>query len=137
MGICKECDKKAARSTYSYCSNKCQRDFQFKAFIEAWKLGELDGGIGINAKSISGHVRRYLSRKYSKGCALCGWNTINQTTGRIPLEIDHIDGNSENNQEENLRLLCPNCHSLTPFFRNLNRGNGRSWRREKYVKVMQ
>ena len=137
MGICKECGKKAARSTYSYCSNNCQHNYQYKAFIKAWKLDEVEGGIGINAKNISGHVKRYLARKYLKGCALCGWDVINQTTGRIPLEIDHIDGNSENNKEENLRLLCPNCHSLTPFFRNLNKGNGRSWRRAKYVKVMQ
>jgi 5-methylcytosine-specific restriction endonuclease McrA len=42
------------------------------------------------------------------------------------------DGNSENNLEENLRLLCPNCHSLSPNFRNLNKGYGRKWRVNKY-----
>lgn len=35
----------------------------------------------------------------------------------IPLELDHIDGNHENNALENLRLLCPNCHALTPTYR--------------------
>jgi len=34
------------------------------------------------------------------------------------LEIDHIDGDRENNVLTNLRFLCPNCHSLTPTFRN-------------------
>ncbi|MEN9582255.1 MAG: hypothetical protein RL641_209 [Candidatus Parcubacteria bacterium] len=38
---------------------------------------------------------------------------------------DHIDGNWRNNIEENLRLLCPNCDSLTPTFSAFNRGNGR------------
>lgn len=33
---------------------------------------------------------------------------------KIPLELDHIDGNHYNNDLENVRLFCPNCHSLTP-----------------------
>ena len=43
----------------------------------------------------------------------------------IPLEIEHIDGNALNNKEENLILLCPNCHSLTKTYRGANRGNGK------------
>jgi hypothetical protein len=41
----------------------------------------------------------------------------------IPLELDHVDGNHENNALDNLRLLCPNCHSLTPTFRGKNKGS--------------
>jgi hypothetical protein len=37
-----------------------------------------------------------------------------------------------NNKEENLILLCPNCHSLTSTFGSLNIGNGRKYRRIKY-----
>jgi hypothetical protein len=33
-----------------------------------------------------------------------------------------------------LRVLCPNCHALTPFYKNMNRGNGRKWRMDKYIK---
>lgn len=36
---------------------------------------------------------------------------------KIPLEIDHIDGNKKNNDRNNLRALCPNCHALTPTWR--------------------
>ena len=39
----------------------------------------------------------------------------------IPLELDHIDGNRSNNRLDNLRLLCPNCHSFTPTSRGRNR----------------
>lgn len=38
----------------------------------------------------------------------------------IPLELDHIDGNNADNQFHNLRLLCPNCHALTPTYRGKN-----------------
>lgn len=41
----------------------------------------------------------------------------------IPLELDHIDGNNQNNNLNNLQLLCPNCHALTPNYRGKNKGN--------------
>ncbi|MFA6404894.1 MAG: HNH endonuclease signature motif containing protein [Candidatus Paceibacterota bacterium] len=79
-------------------------------------------------KNISAYLKKYLFEKFQYRCSLCGWNKINKTSGKVPLEIDHIDGNAENNMEKNLRLICPNCHALTPHFRNLNKGNGRAWR---------
>lgn len=41
--------------------------------------------------------------------------------GEIPLEMEHIDGNNRNNCKDNLLLLCPNCHALTPTYRNRKR----------------
>ncbi len=40
----------------------------------------------------------------------------------IPLEIDHINGRRDDNRLENLRVLCPNCHALTPTYRGRNIG---------------
>ncbi|MFA6554012.1 MAG: HNH endonuclease signature motif containing protein [Candidatus Paceibacterota bacterium] len=122
------------RYKIKYCSNKCQADFQYKLFINNWKDGLEDGVIGKDVKSLSRHLRRYLADKNGERCFYCGWNEKHPITGKVTLEIDHIDGNAENNEEGNLRLLCPNCHSLTPYFRNLNRGNGRKWRMDKYKK---
>lgn len=53
-------------------------------------------------------------------CELCGWRR-QSPDGRIPLELDHINGDSTDNRLVNLRILCPNCHSLQPTHRGLNR----------------
>ena len=39
----------------------------------------------------------------------------------IPLELEHRDGNRQNNSRENLELLCPNCHALTDTWRGRNK----------------
>ncbi len=106
-----------------YCSIKCQNNRKYVDYIASWKSGSLV------ATSISNHIRRYLLDTYGSKCSLCGWDKVNPITNRVPVEVDHIDGNSGNNKEDNLRLICPNCHSLTPTFRNLNAGNGRKNRR--------
>lgn len=122
------------RHKITYCSNKCQLLRKRRIWVNAWKKGEESGSIGITAKNISGHLKHYLHDKFGHKCSVCGWNKKHPITGKVPLEIEHMDGDSENNTENNLQLLCPNCHALTPFYKNLNRGKGRKWRMNKYIK---
>lgn len=69
----------------------------------------------------SDRLRRRLIREglFQPCCAMC--NLANWLGNPIPLELDHINGNRIDNVIENLRLLCPNCHALTPTYRGRNR----------------
>lgn len=121
-----------------YCSNKCQQAYQGKVWIEKWLSGEIDGFSPTDSwGNIPDRIRGYLFDKYNSKCALCGWGEMNKYTNKIPLEVSHIDGNYKNNRPENLILLCPNCHSLSPSHRGANRGNGRgrTWKQVVYDKL--
>ncbi len=54
-------------------------------------------------------------------CEECKW-AQRAENDRLPLELDHINGDRHDNRIENLRILCPNCHSLKPTHRGKNRG---------------
>lgn len=108
-----------------FCNNKCQVA-QRKAII--YKSIE-DG-----AKVIASQLRKYMIYKYGAKCMECGWEKLHPISKTCPVELEHIDGNSENNSLSNLKLLCPSCHSLTLTYKNRNRGHGRHSRRERYHK---
>lgn len=108
-----------------YCSIKCQHEYEQKDWENKWLSGEIDGNTDSIWLEPSKRVKNYLFRIYNNKCARCGWGEINQYTGTIPLEVEHLDGNSQNTTPENVTLLCPNCHALTPTYRGANKGNGR------------
>lgn len=68
--------------------------------------------------------RLFRAKLKPQQCEECGWAEIS-VDGRLPLELDHVNGNSRDHRLENLRVLCPNCHSLKPTHRGANRGKGR------------
>jgi len=125
--ICNNCKLKINGQGKTYCSIKCQQQYNFKKKINNWKNG-LDDGYETNG-TVRRYIKRYLIKKNNHKCSECGWNKINPNTNKCPLEIHHIDGNYKNNNESNLQVLCPNCHSLTNTYKNMNKGNGRECRK--------
>lgn len=119
-----EC-KCSSKKKNVYCSNKCQVEYQRKQLVEDW----LAGGKKSNWKySIPAWAKDYIKKVKKNKCSICKITTHNKLP--LQLQVDHIDGNPYNNELDNLRLLCPNCHSQQPTWGNRNIGNGRQNRRK-------
>ena len=124
-GVCLNCNcefKIGKNTKGKFCSYKCKLDYQYKQNIEKWKNGEILGC--DNCGQISRFVKKYLLNKVGNKCEICGFNTPNKFTGLSILQIHHIDGNCMNNKEENLQVLCPNCHGLTDNWGRSNKKVG-------------
>ena len=118
MYNCLNCNKEMLRrknTANKYCNNKCQQDHAANVKVAAWLEGKVKTTITV--------VRRYLTKAFGYKCGVCGiteWNN-----NKIVLEVDHIDGDSQNNDPSNFRYICPNCHSQTSTYKGANRGKGR------------
>jgi hypothetical protein len=126
---CINCGEQIPKYAEKYCSYKCQQEYQTNEKIRLWLNGESNGMRGKTATAR--YIKQYLIKKHGEKCMECGWNERNQFTGNIPIELEHIDGDFTNNKEENLKLLCPNCHSLTKTYKGANK-KGRP--RSKYYR---
>lgn len=75
---------------------------------------------GSNFQSFKLKKRLFAAQLKPRYCEECQWHKMSDD-GRLPLELDHINGDNQDNRLENLRVLCPNCHSLKPTHRGRNR----------------
>lgn len=72
----------------------------------------------VTQKVLRGYIERYSILEYK--CQFCGCDGKWQN-GVISLEIDHVNGDNTDNEINNLRYLCPNCHALTITYRGRNK----------------
>jgi hypothetical protein len=124
LPYCIICGNKTKKGGRKYCSIQCQANHRWQNDKEIIEKNCKATGIR--------QARRYLLETQGHKCAIphCG---ISEWHGRpILLICDHINGNSEDWSLSNLRLICSNCDTQTPFYKNRNKGNGRHSRRQRY-----
>ena len=118
---CIVCGKKkpishAKRAKNIYCSHTCQVVERNRQTYDRFLEGTVKD---------RGTVRKILLEQKPQ-CWECG--TKEWRGQSLSLEVDHIDGNAGNHVPSNVRLLCPNCHSITPNYKAKNKGKGRAAR---------
>jgi 5-methylcytosine-specific restriction endonuclease McrA len=136
IGVCIECGKefvKYPQKSNLFCSQKCQCEHLYKENVSKWKSGEISGY--SRRYKLSGFVKRYLFEKANYCCEECGCSLTNKYTSNSILQIHHKDGNAANAKEENLEVICPNCHAMTENFGSRNKNSVRNYRKDDYKKL--
>lgn len=122
---CSVCGKPIQKNKSNMCMC-CYKKQKHNNTIELWKSTG-NTGCGINT-TLRNCIRDYIYTKQNYKCAICGlpnsWN--NKTLNFV---LDHIDGDAGNNNENNLRLICPNCDSQLPTFKSKNKKSARTARK--------
>ena len=118
MYNCIQCNKESVwgrTKTNKYCSNVCQGQYKWEKETKP----RIEEGLGPFDPST---LKKYLVETVGEQCTECG-QTTNWNNKSLVLQLDHIDGDSDNSSLENLRLLCPNCHSQTENFGSKGQGS--------------
>lgn len=110
--ICQNCHTSfwflPCQSIGKFCSNRCFHEDRKKTLFKP----RFDAGGAIDVATL----KFYVTERDGYKCAECG--IVDWQNKPLSMDIDHIDGDSTNNNPENLRILCPNCHRQTDSWGN-------------------
>jgi Zn finger protein HypA/HybF involved in hydrogenase expression len=99
-----------------YCGPTCKAQYEWehltKPRIERGECTHNSGAV----------LKKFLIETKGEHCEECG-QTGTWNNKPLVLQLDHVDGDSDNNYPKNLRLLCPNCHSQSENFGSKGKGS--------------
>lgn len=103
------------------CSAECAGELKSKNHYEKYLA---DNSIAFEQRNMQNYKKYFLAEQDHK-CSICGMEDI--WNGKsIMFVLDHIDGNADNNERTNLRLVCPNCDSQLDTFKSKNKNSARA-----------
>ena len=127
-GACVRCGEGVARGA-TYCSLGCSIEYKKEKRVEDWLSERF---IPAHIQSIDSSIRPWILNDQMGLCSICRGPQEHNGI-KLTFILDHIDGNSEDNRRNNLRMICPNCDSQLPTYKSKNKGNGRHYRRQRYA----
>lgn len=108
------CEGRVSRN-FEFCNSTCYAAYKRLELIARWKAG--DGSVATcRYRGLQRWAREYLVAEAGACCSKCGWGELHPDDGRPLVQVDHEDGDASNNHIWNLRVLCPNCHAMTPTY---------------------
>lgn len=117
-GVCRQIGLVPIGGNYKTIGKTINRlDLDVKHFTgQGWNIGNYKP---VSSHKSREHLKAGLVRDRGHKCEGCG---LTKWIGKsIPLELEHSDGDSSNDNPENTKLLCPNCHAFTPTYRRTKR----------------
>lgn len=121
--ICLNCSNefKSTGTSSKYCCHQCSSEHKSKLNYEKYKN---DNSIVYGNTHMRNYKKYFLEEQKGK-CNICGidnmWNEK-----ELVFILDHIDGNADNNERSNLRLICPNCDSQLDTYKSKNKNSARA-----------
>ncbi len=110
---CLSCGKvnpiKGHSYTNKYCNNSCQQEHQRRnrvfEKVQEWKESAQPQAWA----KVPDWIKQYLINQRGHQCEVCG--IVKHNGKDAPLDVTYVDGDSYNNKEDNLQLICPNCRA--------------------------
>ena len=135
---CEWCKKeivktRSNRNNIRFCSRECYLAYHARENYERYLK---DNSIAYGYQNMQRYKKFFLEEQDYK-CAICGMtNTWNGKA--LVFILDHIDGNADNNNRNNLRLVCPNCDSQLDTYKSKNKNSARAkYRKKSIIKNME
>ncbi len=118
---CLNCGNAVKTSKAKFCCPQCVNEYKSKQHYAKYKE---DNSIAWGIQNMQKY-KKYFLEEQNHRCAVCG--CIDEWCGKsLMFILDPIDGNADNNNRDNLRLVCPNCDSQLDTFKSKNKNSARA-----------